>query len=62
MQRLSFHVPSRGMIGFKPLFVHITRGEGLLTRAFLHYEPHRGPLGNLRKGGGDWDALHAICC
>lgn len=34
-QRMVFKVPSRGMIGFKPLFVNMTRGEGILTRAFI---------------------------
>jgi hypothetical protein len=32
--RLVFEVPSRGMIGFKSLFANMTRGEGLLQRAF----------------------------
>ncbi|GFH15707.1 Tr-type G domain-containing protein, partial [Haematococcus lacustris] len=43
-QRLTFLVPSRGMLGFKPIFVNITRGEGLM------YEAFKGPLGNIRKG------------
>lgn len=34
-QRLTFVCPSRGMIGFKTAFAQLTRGEGLLTRAFL---------------------------
>jgi len=33
-QRLVFEVPARGMIGFKSLFASITRGEGLMQRAF----------------------------
>lgn len=33
-QRLLFEVPARGMIGFKSLFASITRGEGLMQRAF----------------------------
>jgi GTP-binding protein len=32
--RLVFEVPSRGMIGFKAFFAELTRGEGLLQRAF----------------------------
>lgn len=36
-QRLSFVCPSRGMIGFKTAFAQLTRGEGLLNRAFLRY-------------------------
>jgi hypothetical protein len=49
-QRLSFHVPSRGLIGFKPLFVNATRGEGLLSRSFLEYQPHKGSFTHVRKG------------
>lgn len=33
-RRLVFEVPARGMIGFKSLFASITRGEGLMQRAF----------------------------
>lgn len=33
-QRLVFEVPSRGMIGFKSVFSSLTRGEGLMQRAF----------------------------
>ncbi len=30
--------------------MHLTRGEGVLTRAFLRYVPHKGPLEGVRKG------------
>ncbi len=49
-QRLSFLVPSRGMLGFKTAFATLTRGEGLLHRAFLKYDHYRGPLEGVRKG------------
>jgi translation elongation factor EF-G len=39
-QRLVFEVPARGMIGFKSLFASITRGEGLMQRAFARYAHH----------------------
>lgn len=32
-----FEVPARGLIGFKSLFASITRGEGLMQRAFSRY-------------------------
>lgn len=32
---LTFHVPTRGLIGYKGVFTSATRGEGLLNRAFL---------------------------
>ncbi|MEW5299398.1 MAG: hypothetical protein WDW36_002418 [Sanguina aurantia] len=49
-QRLTFVMPSRGMIGFKTVFVNITRGEGLMSRAFLRYDKHRGPMDLRGKG------------
>jgi predicted membrane GTPase involved in stress response len=33
--RLTFHMPTRGLIGFKGVFTSLTRGEGILNRAFL---------------------------
>lgn len=32
---LTVHVPTRGLIGYKGVFTSLTRGEGLLNRAFL---------------------------
>ncbi|GFR51333.1 hypothetical protein Agub_g13750, partial [Astrephomene gubernaculifera] len=49
-QRLTFIAPSRGLIGFKSVFVHLTRGEGIMSRVFLRYAPHKGPLDGVRKG------------
>ena len=37
--RLTFHVPTRGLIGYKGVFTSMTRGEGLLNRAFLVRRP-----------------------
>ena len=50
-QRLEFLVPSRGMIGFKTVFVNITRGEGIMARSFAGYERYRGAMQGVRKGG-----------
>ncbi|KIZ01064.1 putative GTP-binding protein TypA/BipA like protein [Monoraphidium neglectum] len=49
-QRLAFVVPSRGMIQFRAAFIGITRGEGLLQRAFLRYAPYTGAITSSRKG------------
>ncbi|PNW74376.1 hypothetical protein CHLRE_13g606000v5 [Chlamydomonas reinhardtii] len=49
-QRLTFVAPSRGLIGFKSVFVNLTRGEGILNRVFLQYAPHKGPMEGVRKG------------
>ncbi|KAA0059099.1 GTP-binding protein TypA/BipA-like protein [Cucumis melo var. makuwa] len=48
--RLCLTCPSRGLVGYRSVFSSDTRGTGFMHRAFLNYEKHRGPLGNVRKG------------
>ncbi|PKI42586.1 hypothetical protein CRG98_037031 [Punica granatum] len=48
--RLSLTCPSRGLVGYRSVFSSDTRGTGFMHRAFLTYDKHRGPLGNVRKG------------
>ena len=49
-QRLVFEAPSRGLIGFRSSFATLTRGTGILHRAFSRYGPYKGPLDGVRKG------------
>ena len=42
-QRLVFEAPSRGLIGFRSAFATLTRGTGILHRAFSRYGPYKGP-------------------
>lgn len=37
--RLSFIIPSRGLIGFRSLFLTMTSGTGIMTSVFDHYGP-----------------------
>ncbi len=48
--RLTFRVPSRGMIGYHGQFLTDTRGTGILSRTFHGFEPHRGPIEGRRTG------------
>ncbi|KAK9916112.1 hypothetical protein WJX75_008777 [Coccomyxa subellipsoidea] len=49
-QRLVFEAPSRGLIGFRSAFATLTRGTGILHRAFSRYAKFKGPLDGVRKG------------
>jgi len=48
--RCTFRVPSRGLIGFRSLFLTMTRGSGLLNTLFDGWEPYLGPM--LRRKNG----------
>lgn len=48
--RMEFKVPTRGLLGFRGDFIIETRGEGILTHAFLTYEPFKGTLPGRRRG------------
>ncbi len=37
--RLTFMIPSRGLIGFRSMFLTMTSGTGILTSTFDHYGP-----------------------
>ena len=42
--RVSFRVPSRGLIGFRSEFLTDTRGTGILNHLFDGWEPWQGPI------------------
>ena len=49
--RLDCIAPSRGLIGFRPEFLSISRGTGLMYHAFDHYGPRvTGQLGERQNG------------
>ena len=47
---LIFHIPARGLIGFRNEFIRMTRGEGIMYHTFLHYRPFAGEIGRQRCG------------
>lgn len=47
---LVFHVPTRGLLGFRQLLLTSTRGEGLINTLFMGYEPLSGEI-NTRSNG-----------
>jgi GTP-binding protein len=48
--RLTFHMPSRGLIGYHGEFLTDTRGSGIMNRIFTGYGPWRGPIEGRRNG------------
>jgi GTP-binding protein len=48
--RLTFHIPSRGLIGYHGEFMTDTRGTGMMNRLFLGYQPWAGPIAGRVKG------------
>ncbi|MBI1206975.1 MAG: translational GTPase TypA [Azospirillum sp.] len=49
-QRLVFHAPSRGLIGYHNEFLTDTRGTGVINRLFHGYAPYKGPIAARRTG------------
>jgi GTP-binding protein len=47
---LMFHVPTRGLLGFRQTFLTSTRGEGLMNTLFFGYEPLVGELSTRTNG------------
>jgi len=48
--RLTFHMPSRGLIGYHGEFLTDTRGTGIMNRIFTGYEPWAGAMEGRRNG------------
>lgn len=42
--RMTFHVPTRGLLGYRNEFVIDTKGEGILTTIFLDFMPYAGTV------------------
>ena len=47
---LTFHIPARGLIGFRSEFIRMTRGEGIMYHTFLEYRPYAGDISRQRNG------------
>ncbi len=42
--RLEFLIPSRGLFGYRSEFMTDTRGEGIMSSVFHHYEAYKGDI------------------
>jgi len=49
-QRLVFHAPTRGLIGYQGELLTDTRGTAIMNRLFHGYAAHKGPIQGRRNG------------
>ncbi|NGO49629.1 translational GTPase TypA [Allomesorhizobium camelthorni] len=49
-QRLVFHAPTRGLIGYQSELLTDTRGTAVMNRLFHAYEPYKGDIGGRTNG------------
>ena len=49
-QRLVFHAPTRGLIGYQGELLTDTRGTAIMNRIFHAYAPFKGPIQGRRNG------------
>lgn len=49
-QRLVFHAPTRGLIGYQSELMTDTRGTAIMNRLFKAYEPFKGEITGRRNG------------
>jgi GTP-binding protein len=49
-QRLVFHVPTRGLIGYQSELLSDTRGTAIMNRLFHAYAPYKGEIPTRRTG------------
>lgn len=48
--RITFHAPSRGLIGYQSEFLTDTRGTGVMNRIYHGHAPHKGEIESRRNG------------
>ena len=48
--RLEYHIPTRGLIGFRNAFLTLTQGNGAMSSLLVSYQPWMGKIGTTRMG------------
>jgi len=48
--RLTFEIPTRGLIGYHGEFLTDTRGTGIMSRSFDRYDEYKGQIGGRQRG------------
>lgn len=47
---MKYHIPTRGLLGFKSEFLTLTKGTGLMNYIFYDYAPYAGEIQNRKNG------------
>ncbi|MDO5754946.1 MAG: translational GTPase TypA [Tissierellia bacterium] len=50
LTRMIFHIPARGLIGYRQQFLTDTKGSGVLNTEFLEYAPYKGEIPKRQMG------------
>ncbi|MBQ9425921.1 MAG: translational GTPase TypA [Erysipelotrichaceae bacterium] len=48
--KVIYHVPTRGLLGYRSEFINDTKGEGVMVRKFIEYEPFAGEIAQRANG------------
>ncbi|MBQ1478317.1 MAG: translational GTPase TypA [Erysipelotrichaceae bacterium] len=43
-EKIIYHVPTRGLLGYRSEFINDTKGEGVMVRKFIEYQPFAGEI------------------
>lgn len=49
-KNMTFHIPTRGLIGLRSKMMTATAGEGIINHRFLHYAPYTGEINHRNNG------------
>lgn len=48
--KIEYIAPTRGLLGYRNIFINSTRGEGSIFRSFLEYRPYVGSITSRKNG------------
>ena len=48
--KIMYHVPTRGLLGYRSEFINDTKGEGVMVRKFIEYAPFKGEIPGRQNG------------
>ncbi len=49
-KNMTFHIPTRGLIGVRSKLMTATAGEAIISHRFIHYGPHTGDVAHRNNG------------